>query len=236
MRQKISPRRCFFVALVAMSCFLTFSPVNSWAAVSGKHDEAASESQSAEAEFKGISVQTTDLDDGITGVKGSVYIAASPKHIWAAITDYNHHKYFVPKLIDSGLISDNGREQVMFERGKTGILLFRKTVYIKLSLQGEYPKRLDFHQLEGDFKVYNGEWKIDTAPDGKGSILTFSARIKPDFFAPPMFVRKVQQHDLPMVLAAMKKRAESSFCNLRLASVSEVNHSAKLPELEAVTN
>jgi len=213
MRQKISHRRYFFMALVAMLCLLTFSPLDSWAAVSGKNDEA---------EFKGISVQTTDLDDGITGVTGSVYIAASPKHIWAAITDYNNHKHFVPKLIDSGLISDNGREQVMFERGKTGILLFRKTVYIKLSLQGEYPKRLDFHQLEGDFKVYNGEWKIDTAPDGKGSILTFTARIKPDFFAPPMFVRKVQQHDLPMVLAAMKKRAESSIYALHFAETVEM--------------
>jgi len=216
MRQKISPRRCFFMALVAMLCLLAASPLTSWAK-SGNNGGTASESPSAEAEFKGISVQTTDLDDGITGVTGSVYIAASPKHIWAAITDYNNHKHFVPKLIDSGLISDNGREQVMFERGKTGILLFRKTVYIKLSLQGEYPKRLDFHQLEGDFKVYEGEWLIDKAPDGKGTMLTFNAKIKPDFFAPPMFVRKVQQNDLPMVLAAMKKRAESSIYTLHFA-------------------
>lgn len=236
MRQKISPRRYFFMALVAMLCLLTFTPLSSWTAVSSNNDAAASESQAAEAELNDISVHTTDLDDGITGVTGSVFIAASPKQVWAAITDYNHHKYFVPKLIDSGLISDNGREQVMFERGKTGILLFRKTVYIKLSLQGEYPKRLDFQQLEGDFKVYNGQWLIDAAPDRKGSILTFTARIKPDFFAPPMFVRKVQQHDLPMVLAAMKKRAESNFCDLHVAGVSDVNHSPKLPELDAVSN
>jgi len=78
MRQKISHRRYFFMALVAMLCLLTFSPLDSWAAVSGKNDEA---------EFKGISVQTTDLDDGITGVTGSVYIAASPKHIGS-----NHHR------------------------------------------------------------------------------------------------------------------------------------------------
>lgn len=228
MHKTIQHTRCFIMALVAMLCFVTLSPARANAASSNKHD-AVSDAQTGDADFKGISVHTTDLDDGVTGVTGTVYIAASPQYVWAAITDYNHHKYFVPKLIDSGLISDNGREQVMFERGKTGILLFRKTVYIKLSLQGEYPKRLDFHQVEGDFKVYNGEWKIDAAPDGKGSLLTFKARIKPDFFAPPMFVRKVQKHDLPMVLAAMKKRAESSFCALHLASLSDVKHSAATP-------
>jgi ribosome-associated toxin RatA of RatAB toxin-antitoxin module len=175
-------------------------------------------------DHRGITVQTSDLDDGVTGVVGKVYIEASPKRVWSAITDYNNHKSFVPKLIDSGLISDNGRKQVMFERGKTGILLFKKTVYIKLRLQGEYPKRLDFHQIDGDFKVYEGDWLIEHAPDGKGTILTFRAKIKPDFFAPAMFVRKVQQNDLPMVLAAMKKRAESAEGTLQVARTSSPKH------------
>ena len=34
-------------------------------------------------------------------------------------TDYNNHKNFVPNVIDSGIISDNGVEKVMFEKGKS---------------------------------------------------------------------------------------------------------------------
>jgi hypothetical protein len=156
-----------------------------------------------------IIVATSDLKDGVTGVTGKIYIDAPSKNIWSAITDYRNQKYFIPKLIDSGLISDNGSEQVMFETGKTGILFFRKTVYIKLKVNGEYSKRLSFQQLEGDFKVYQGEWVIDECLNGKGSMLTFRAKIKPDFFAPAYFVRNVQRQDLPMVLEAMKKRAET---------------------------
>jgi len=163
-----------------------------------------------EMEHKEISVSTTNLENGVTGVTGKVYINASPRNVWSAITDYENQKHFIPKLIDSGLISDNGNEQIMFEKGRTGILFFKKTVYIKLSIRGDYLQRLSFRQLDGDFEIYEGDWILDRAPDGKSTILTFNAKIKPDFFAPSMFVSKVQRHDLPMVLAAMKKRAESA--------------------------
>ncbi|NTW52624.1 MAG: cyclase [Chlorobiaceae bacterium] len=163
-----------------------------------------------------VIVSTSDLTDGVTGVRGKIYIDAPGKDVWSAITDYDNQKNFIPKIIDSGLISDNGNEQVMFETGKTGVLFFRKTVYIKLKLKGEYAKRLEFQQLDGDFKVYQGEWIIEDCQKGKGSMLTFRAKIKPDFFAPAFFVRSVQQKDLPMVLQSMKKRAESMATSARL--------------------
>jgi hypothetical protein len=39
-----------------------------------------------------------------------------------------------------------------------------------------------------------------------------------------MFVRKVQQQDLPMVLEAMKKRAESASTSLNLPVASSAKH------------
>jgi carbon monoxide dehydrogenase subunit G len=158
---------------------------------------------------QGTTVTTSSLPNGVTGVTGSIYIDASPEKVWSAITDYDNQKNFVPKIIDSGLISDNGSEQIMFEKGKTGVLFFTKTVYLKLSIHGDYPERLAFHQVGGDFKVYHGEWVVNGNPGCNGTLLTFKAMIKPDFFAPPFFVKKVQEHDLPMVLTAMKKRAEA---------------------------
>jgi ribosome-associated toxin RatA of RatAB toxin-antitoxin module len=157
-----------------------------------------------------VVVKTTALDDGIISVTARIYIDASPEHIWQAITDYDNQKNFVPKVIDSGLISDNGSEQVIFQTGRTGVLFFRKTVHIKLRMKGEPLRRLEFRQIEGDFKVYHGEWVIESGTGGKGATLTFRAEIKPDFFAPSYFIRNVQENDLPMVLAAMKKRAESA--------------------------
>jgi ribosome-associated toxin RatA of RatAB toxin-antitoxin module len=219
-------QRRLIMAIAAMYGSLLLLPAKA-SCQSAENNGEPSRTQQLDKDHQGISVHTSDLDDGVTGVTGKVYINASPRNVWATITDYNNQKNFVPKLIDSGLISDNGSEQVMFEKGKTGYLFFRKTVYIKLRIRGDYLHRLSFRQVDGDFKVYEGDWLIERTPDGKGTMLTFRAKIKPDFFAPAMFVRKVQENDLPMVLAAMKKRAESAKIFLPVARAANPKHSTK---------
>jgi ribosome-associated toxin RatA of RatAB toxin-antitoxin module len=156
------------------------------------------------------SVVVDDLSDGITVVTGRIFIAAHPRVVWTALTDYDNQKFFVPKLTDSGLLSDNGEEQVIFQKGTTGVLLFRKSVSITMKVRGDYPKRLSFQQISGDFKIYRGEWLLEDYQTGQGTLLTFRAEIKPDFYAPGFFVRNVQKRDLPEMLSAMKKRAEST--------------------------
>ena len=157
-----------------------------------------------------IIVELTKLDDGVTGVAGKIFIAAPPAKVWEVLTDYNNHKNYIPKLIDSGLISDNGVEQVMFQKGKTTIFIFSKTVYIKVRIRGEYLKHLDFEQITGDFKVYHGRWILEADPKNHGTVLAYKSEVKPDFFAPAFVVRFVQRHDFPMLLSAMKARAELS--------------------------
>jgi ribosome-associated toxin RatA of RatAB toxin-antitoxin module len=156
-----------------------------------------------------INVELSNLPDGVTGVKGDIFIAAPPETVWAVITDYDNHKNYIPNVLDSGLISDNGTEKVMFEKGKSGMFIFRKTVNITMKVWGERPKRLNFEQITGEFKVYRGEWLLLDYPLGKGTFLTYRAEVKPDFFAPGFAVRNVQKRDCPLMLAAMKKRAES---------------------------
>ncbi|HCD35909.1 MAG TPA: cyclase [Chlorobium sp.] len=153
-------------------------------------------------------VSTSDLDDGITSVRGMIRVDAPAASIWRALTDYDNQKNFVPKVRESGLISENGTEQEMFSVGRTGVLFFKKTVTIQLLLKGDYPKRLSFRQTKGDFKLYRGEWTITRLEGVPGRVLTFRAHIKPDFFAPDFFVRAVQKKDLPGILLAMKERAE----------------------------
>lgn len=202
----ISRLRNIVTAIVM--AFITFHAIPAYSLTETRTDVTATEhSRLLNGE---VIVTTAALNDGITGVRGKIYIDAAPERIWQAITDYENQKNFVPKLIDSGLISDNGSEQIMYETGKTGVLFFTKTVHIKLRIKGEPLKRLTFQQVDGDFKIYQGEWIIEPVLNGRGAMLTFRAEIKPDFFAPPYFVRNVQQKDLPMVMTAMKKRAETT--------------------------
>ncbi len=162
-----------------------------------------------------VIVALSSLGDGVTGVTGHIYIAAPPQEVWQAITDYDNHKNFVPNVLDSGVLSDNGTEKIMFEKGKSGMFLFQKKVFAKLKVWGERLKHLQFEQLEGDFKVYRGEWILDENHQGKGTFLTYRAQVKPDFFAPQFAIRNVQERDCPLMMLAMKKQAEALAQQLR---------------------
>ena len=157
-----------------------------------------------------VIVAISSLQEGVTGVEGHIYIAAPPTKVWDVITDYNNHKNFVPNIIDSGIISDNGVEKVMFEKGKSRMFIFSKEVYIKMKVWGDNLTRLCFQQITGDFKVYQGEWTLVDYPQGAGTFLTYRAEVKPDFYAPQFAVRNVQNRDCPLMMIAMKKQAESN--------------------------
>jgi ribosome-associated toxin RatA of RatAB toxin-antitoxin module len=194
------------IIMMLLSLMLLCPPVSTSATSAAQDTLSAEKARLMNGE---VIVVLTSLSDGVTGVSGKIYIAAPPKKVWEVLTDYNNHKSFIPKLTDSGLISDDGKEQVMFQKGRTTIIIFSRTVYIKLRVRGEYLKHLDFEEISGDFKVYKGRWIMEEYQKGQGTFLSYESEVKPDFFAPAFVVRYVQKHDFPSVLTAMKKRAES---------------------------
>lgn len=155
-------------------------------------------------------VMLTRLDEGVTDVTGIIFIAAPPKKVWDVLTDYNHQKNFIPNIIESGLITDDGVEQVVSQTGKSKILIFQMKVSVTLKIRGDYLRSLDFQQISGDFKVYKGRWILEESPQGHGTLLYYKAEVKPNFFAPAFIVRSVQKHDFPAVLIALKTKAELS--------------------------
>ena len=207
MQRFIKPLLCTALPLMALLFSFLSPPVMALPVAAGNSRTLTEER--ARLLTGEVIVALSNLQEGVTGVEGQIYIAAPPKKVWQVITDYNNHKNFVPNVIDSGIISDNGIEKVMFERGKSRMFIFSKEVYTKLKVWGEHLTRLYFQQITGDFKVYQGEWILVDYPQGAGTFLTYKAEVKPDFYAPQFAVRNVQNRDCPLMMLAMKKQAES---------------------------
>ena len=204
-----SIRRAYRSLLPIIVVLISFVSYPSWAQPTESTSSDSLSSEKAQLLNGKAVVALADLPDGVTGVEGHIYIAAPPKKVWEVVTDYDNHKKFVPNVIDSGTISDNGTEKVIFEKGKSGMLFFQKTVNIKMKVWGEVPQHLFFEQITGEFKVYHGEWILVDYQQGTGTFLTYKAEVKPDFFAPRFAVKNVQKRDCPLMMSAMKKQAES---------------------------
>jgi hypothetical protein len=100
------------ISALVLLCSLLFYPLTALSVTENTTDTSSSEIIGLMKGEPIVSLST--LSDGVTGVTGKIFITAPPKKVLEVITDYNHHKNFIPNIIESGLISDNGVEQVMF--------------------------------------------------------------------------------------------------------------------------
>jgi carbon monoxide dehydrogenase subunit G len=158
-----------------------------------------------------IIIAFSDIPDDVIRVKGQIYIVAPPQKVWQVLMDYKSHKNFIPNVIDSGTISDQGDQKVVFENGTVRMFIFDKKVSVQMQVWGEEFKHLNFKQIAGDFKVFQGEWILVDYPKGQGTFLTYNADVKPNFFASSFIVESIEKRDCPLLLSAIKKQAESFY-------------------------
>ena len=76
-----------------VTCSSLLYPINSSALAPTVHDSISAE------QFMLLNgepvVLLSDRNDGVTGVTGHIFIAASPKKVWAVLTDYSNHKNYI---------------------------------------------------------------------------------------------------------------------------------------------
>ncbi|MCF8217063.1 MAG: SRPBCC family protein [Chlorobium sp.] len=157
-----------------------------------------------------IVIDLAFLPDDVTGIKAKIFVAAPPEAVWGALTDYDNLSRTLPKVVASSVTERSGSTVILDQIGKTGIFFFEKTVTFSLSVREERLKRILFEQISGDFERYRGSWQLFALPDHKGTILVYEAEIKPAFFAPALLVSFVQRQDLPGILKAHKRTAETA--------------------------
>jgi carbon monoxide dehydrogenase subunit G len=150
------------------------------------------------------------LATDVIGARGRVFVKAPPEVVWGMLTDYGHLHETMPKVTSSALVEEHGPCKIIEQTGKSGIFIFERSVQFRLKVDEEFPKRLHFEQVSGDFKVYEGNWFLNavTSEQGAGTVVTYEAKMKPNFFAPPILVSFVQSQDLPAILRSIRAYCE----------------------------
>jgi len=154
-----------------------------------------------------VPVEMEILPDGTISVLGRILVRAARRRVWQALTDYPNLHRRLPKVRESRLLSREGATVVLEQTGRTGILFVEITVRFRLRVEENEPESVLFRQEEGDFSVYRGRWDLEEREEG--TLLSYSALLRPKFFAPPFLVAFVQRQDLPDILRAHRRTAET---------------------------
>ncbi|NTU68604.1 MAG: cyclase [Chlorobiaceae bacterium] len=169
-----------------------------------------------------VLISLSKLPDGVTGIKSTVYINAPPVIVWKVLTDYDHLKRYIPRMVKSDLVEDKGTLKVIDLTGEFRVLLFKKTIQVSINMHETYPARIDYEKISGDFDVYKGSWILEMYA-AEGTILTYEADIKPSFAAPDFVFHGLLKNDMVAGLTALKAEAE----RLQAIELSQANQPQK---------
>jgi uncharacterized membrane protein len=70
-------------------------------------------------------------------------------------------------------------------------------------------RRIDFRQVSGDFKAYQGSWQLQAAPDGGSTLLLYRAYIDPPGFIPNWLARSSFRREMPQMLTDLRRLCEA---------------------------
>jgi uncharacterized protein YndB with AHSA1/START domain len=129
--------------------------------------------------------ETRDLGHRLLFARGTIEIPAPPQRVFAVVTDYDHLAEFVTAIDSSRVVRRDSIGVVVRQLG-TAALIIPHAVHMTLRFHAEPPHLLRFEIVAGDFAVYYGEWRFDTA--GEGTRLVHSVTMRPPIFVPMMIV------------------------------------------------
>jgi ribosome-associated toxin RatA of RatAB toxin-antitoxin module len=130
-----------------------------------------------------ISVHTTRHGDSFE-VEAVAEIEADVADAWKVLTDYDRLAEFIPGMGESRVVSRDGSNVVVDQRGEASLLFFTLPMRVRLVIE-EYPyDRIVSNAISGNFKEMHGVYHLESR-DAKLR-LRYEGSFTPDFGVPPL--------------------------------------------------
>ena len=158
-----------------------------------------------------ITVSATRRGDTLR-VEASADFEGSLERAWQVLTDYGRFADFVPDLQVSRIVSRDGNTALVEQKGAARLLFWSYPMEVRLAIT-EYPfERIVSRSVAGNFREMENTYTLEMR---SGQVhLTYSGRMIPDFYVPPL-----------IGTLALSQNVESSFRAL-------VNEMERVPDEE----
>jgi len=144
-----------------------------------------------------------------TQVEVKAWIKVPRAQVWKILRDYNHFFQFMPNVRQSKILKQEGETYWVIYQTQ---VLWVKVIYYQILAGDGQMHRIDItmdHSQPNDIRDTRGYWVLDDAPDGKGTIATYSDWVSPGFKIPEKLARKVSKPGFIHVIENTRLRAES---------------------------
>jgi len=127
--------------------------------------------------------------------------------LWSVLTDYNRLSEFIPNLSVSRLVGRSGNRVKLEQVGCQKLIGVNFSAKVQLELvEDENEGSLSFSLIKGDFRRFEGAWRMKSLVDG-GSCLLYELIVQGCIGMPVALIEQRLKDDLTANLLSVEKEA-----------------------------
>ncbi|MBI3332832.1 MAG: SRPBCC family protein [Candidatus Omnitrophica bacterium] len=161
-------------------------------------------------------------------VTARLVIPSDADRVWAVLTDYDHLAEFVPYLSDSRLTRREANPLILHQEGGLWFPFYQLRSRVDFEVREEPREAILFKAVGGDFRVYEGSWRLSKVAEGTG--LAYEATIEPDFWVPRWLLWDLERQILKGTFRAILRRCRREEAPLRGTSLDRSVEEEATPE------
>ncbi|MDB9525554.1 SRPBCC family protein [Oscillatoria sp. CS-180] len=144
-------------------------------------------------------------------ILASILIPCPIEQVWQILTDYDNLADFIPNLTVSRRLESTESMTLLEQIGSQCFLNIQFCARVVLKMAEQFPNRIGFTMIEGDFKAFEGAWRLEPEQALESRTrLTYEVTVCPPRTIPAILIERHLRNDLTQNLRAIRQYAIAS--------------------------
>ena len=162
-------------------------------------------------DYRTIEQTMEKLSGGTRRLAAQLTTSATFDSLWNVLTDYDRLNLYIPNLLSSKKIYKNNNNVHLKQVGAQDFLGMKFSAEVTINLFEEKELGLlKFTLIKGDFRKFEGSWKIQTIKGTSKNSLIYDLTVQGCQWMPIGMIEKRLKKDLSENLIAVDKQAKFS--------------------------
>ena len=163
------------------------------------------------SDYRTIEQTMEKLSAGTRRLAAQLTTSASFESLWNVLTDYDRLNLYIPNLLSSKKIYQKDNNVHLKQVGAQDFLGMKFSAEVTIDLFEEKKLGLlKFNLIKGDFRKFEGSWKIQSIKDTSKNSLIYDLTVQGCQWMPIGMIEKRLKKDLSENLIAVDRQAKSS--------------------------
>ncbi len=160
-------------------------------------------------DYRTIEQTMEKLSGGTRRLAAQLTTSATFESLWNVLTDYDHLNLYIPNLLSSKKIYKKNNNVHLKQVGAQDFLGMKFSAEVTIDLFEEKELGLlKFSLIKGDFRRFEGSWKIKKINNSSNSSLVYDLTVQGCQWMPIGMIEKRLKKDLSENLLAVDKQAK----------------------------